>query len=138
MVTIESLKTAGFSISSLKEQAAITLAENDVKFAYFPATETFEDENAAALLHALTYSLLLRRKIVATRYGSQVKNNQYSTAADEQETTNEIRSYCISRLEAYELISNFEFNDIIRIYDKITSLRDEDVNRVVRIKRPWY
>ena len=86
----------------------------------------------------LTYSLLLRRKIVATRYGSQVKNNQYSTAADEQETTNEIRSYCISRLEAYELISNFEFNDIIRIYDKITSLRDEDVNRVVRIKRPWY
>lgn len=127
MVTIESLKTAGFSISSLKEQAAITLAENDVKFAYFPETETFEDENVIALLHALTYSLLLRRKIVATRYGSQIKNAQYSTTADEQETTNEIRSYCIARLEAYQKVSNFEFKDIIRIYDNLISIDDEEL-----------
>ena len=127
MVTIDSLKIAGFSISSLKEQAAITLAENDVKFAYFPEAETFEDENVIALLHALTYSLLLRRKIVATRYGSQVKNAQYSTTADEQETTNEIRSYCIARLEAYQTVSNFEFKDIIRIYDKLISIDDEEL-----------
>lgn len=127
MVTIDSLRDAGFSISSLKDQSAITLAENDVKFAYFPATETFEDENAVALLHALVYSLLLRRKIVATRYGSQIKNAQYSTTADEQETTKEIRSYCMARLEAYQTVSNFEFRDIIRIYDNLISIDDEEL-----------
>lgn len=127
MVTIDSLKIAGFSISNLKEQASITLAENDVKFAYFPTTETFEDENAIALLHALVYSLLLRRKIVATRYGSQIKNAQYSTTADEEETTKEIRSYCIARLEAYQTVSNFEFKDIIRIYDNLVCIDDEEL-----------
>jgi len=119
IVTVASLREKGYPVSSLKEQAQITLSENDIRYAYFPITEVFSDADAVTLLHALVYSMLLRRKIVATRYGSVEKVSQYTIAADNDSVTEEIRGYCMGRLEAYEIKTGFEYNDILKIYDRI-------------------
>ena len=129
IVTVESLRARGFAVSSLKDASQITLAENDIKDAYFPTDAIFTDEKVIALLHALVYSLLLRRKIVATRYGSVQKVSQYTIAADNDSVTEEIRSYCLARLEKYydslptpvcpDISFKFKFSDILKLYDNI-------------------
>ena len=117
IVTVASLIAKGYPVSTLKSEPQVTLADSDIKEAYFPATETFADAKTITLLHALVYSLLLRRKIVATRYGSVEKNPTYSVRAEEDAITQEIRSYCANRLENYMSMNDFEYNDILRIYD---------------------
>lgn len=130
VVTVASLIAKGYPVSTLKSEGLITLADSDIKDAYFPANETFTDASVVTLLHALVYSLLLRRKIVATRYGAVEKVSQYTIAADNDSVTQEIRSYCLARLEKY--ISSlpsptfpdlpFEFTDILKLYDNIVML----------------
>ena len=117
IVTVASLIAKGYPVSILKSESQVALADSDIKEAYFPATETFTDAKTVMLLHALVYSLLLRRKIVATRYGSVEKNPTYSIRAEEDAITQEIRSYCANRLENYISMNDFEYNDILRIYD---------------------
>lgn len=129
IVTVDTLRTKGFAVSSLKDASQITLAENDIRDAYFPIDADFTDEKVVALLHALVYSLLLRRKIVATRYGSVQKVSQYTIAADNDSITQEIRSYCLARLEKYydsfpvpacpDVSFKFKFSDILKLYDNI-------------------
>ena len=117
IVTVASLIAKGYPVSTLKSESQVTLADSDIKEAYFPATEEFTDTKTVTLLHALVYSLLLRRKIVATRYGSVEKNPTYSVRAEEDAITQEIRSYCVNRLENYMSVNPFEYNDMLRIYD---------------------
>ena len=123
IVTVASLIAKGYPVSTLKSESQVTLADSDIKEAYFPATETFTDAKTVILLHALVYSLLLRRKIVATRYGSMEKNSSYSVRAEDEAITQEIRSYCANRLENYNKSFPtypslpFEQYDILRIYD---------------------
>lgn len=119
IIITEALKARGYEVSTLKSPEATTLAKNDVTLAYFPADETFEDEAAIDLLCALTYSLLLRRGIVATRYGATEKRSQYSDKANDEAITRQIRNICTHRLEAYTAIHENEINDIIRIYDNV-------------------
>jgi hypothetical protein len=122
-VTVASLIAKGYPVSTLKSEPQVTLADSDIKEAYFPMTETFADAKTVTLLHALVYSLLLRRKIVATRYGSMEKNSSYSVQAEDEAITQEIRSYCASRLEKYILTiplpsdKDYYYDDILRIYD---------------------
>jgi len=116
-LTIEDIKDAGYPLTSLKDESAVALAEQDVKIAYFPNSETFEDEKVIGLLIALTYSLLIRRRIIATRFGSVAKVSQYTIAADEYQLTREIRGYCTARLERYIATNKFKFIDILNIYD---------------------
>ena len=117
VVTVASLIAKGYPFSTLKSEPQVTLADSDIKEAYFPSTELFTDEKVITLLHALVYSMLLRRKIVVTRYGSVEKNSTYSVKAEEESITDEIRSYCANRLENYIASNDFEYNDILRIYD---------------------
>ena len=118
-ITIEDLRTAGYDVSTLKSQAAIDLAEKDVKLAYFPTSEAFSDESVKQLLYSLIFAALLRRRIVATRYGANIKNAQYSAQAEDEAITREIRGYCAQRLEAYATTKSFEYNDILKIFDTI-------------------
>ena len=130
IVTVASLIAKGYPVSTLKSEGLVTLADSDIKDAYFQADEPFTDEKVVTLLHALVYSLLLRRKIVATRYGSVTKVSQYTIAADEESITKEIRSYCLARLEKYILelptpiypLCKFDPNDILKLYDNIVML----------------
>ena len=123
IVTVASLIAKGYPVSTLKSESQVTLADSDIKEAYFPATEPFTDAKTVTLLHALVYSLLLRRKIVVTRYGSMEKNSSYSVQAEDEAITQEIRSYCANRLENYNKSFPtypslpFEQYDILRIYD---------------------
>ena len=123
VVTVASLIAKGYPVSTLKSEPQVALADSDIKEAYFPSTEEFTDAKTVTLLHALVYSLLLRRKIVATRYGSMEKNSSYSVQAEDEAITQEIRSYCANRLENYNKSFPtypslpFEQYDILRIYD---------------------
>ena len=117
IVTVASLIAKGYPVSTLKSEPQVALADSDIKEAYFPSTEEFTDAKTVTLLHALVYSLLLRRKIVATRYGSMEKNSSYSVQAEDEAITQEIRSYCANRLENYISVNAFEYNDILKIYD---------------------
>ncbi|CAB5226088.1 hypothetical protein UFOVP756_44 [uncultured Caudovirales phage] len=121
IVTVASLKQAGYQISSLKEETQVQLAEANIIEAYFPTTETFTTGETVALLHALTYSLLLKRKTVSTRYGSSEKTSQYTISADENQIKQEIRTYCRARLENYlnSLDVEFEPIDLLEIYTKL-------------------
>lgn len=119
MVTVQILRENGYPLTTLKDDSIVALAEKDVKAAYFPESETFEDEEAKQLLYALTFSLLLKRKIQATRYGTVTKISQYSIAADEAQIKTEIRSYCCSRLEKYSAANDFEYDDILELWDKL-------------------
>ena len=122
MVTVDILKAAGYPVSNLKDENVISLAERDVISAYFPDTETFESDDSKELLYALTFSLLLKRKIQATRYGSVQKVSQYSIAAEAEQIKTEIRSYCRIKLEKYEAATGHESMDILEMYDKIIAL----------------
>lgn len=119
MVTVQILRENGYPLTTLKDDSIVALAEKDVKAAYFPDSETFEDEEAKQLLYALTFSLLLKRKIQATRYGTVTKISQYSIASDEAQIKTEIRSYCCQRLEKYATANNFEYTDILQLYDSL-------------------
>ena len=121
-VTIQALKEAGYPLSNQKDEAVVALAAKNVKAAYFPTDETFESEQSVDLLLALTYSMLLKRKIVATRFGGAEKTSQFTIAADRQQVREEIRGYCRQPLEAYLSGKDFECDDILEIYDKLFSI----------------
>lgn len=107
-------------ISNLKDEAQIHLAETNVTESYFPSDETFTSDSVIELLHALTYSLLLKRKTVATRFGSSEKTSQYTISADNEQIKIEIRGYCRAKLENYLSALEVEFEpiDILDIYTK--------------------
>lgn len=120
-VTASILRDAGYPIGMLKDEAVIALAEKQVTLAYFPETETFKTDEALQLLYALTFSMLLKRRTLATRFGSVQKQSQYTIAADNEQIRQEIRGYCRQPLESYvaTLEENFEPEDILEIYDKL-------------------
>ena len=120
-VSVAILKDAGYPVGLVKDEAAVTLAERQVMAAYFPATETFETDEALNLLYALTFSMLLKRRTISTRTGAAQKVSQYTIAADNEQVRQEIRGYCRQPLEAYiaGLEEEFEPEDILEIYDKL-------------------
>ena len=120
-VTASILRDAGYPIGMLKDEAVIALAEKQVTLAYFPEAETFETDEALQLLYALTFSMLLKRRTLATRFGSVQKQSQYTITADNEQIRQEIRGYCRQPLEAYiaTLEEDFEPEDILEIYDKL-------------------
>lgn len=120
-VTASILRDAGYPIGMLKDEAVIALAEKQVTLAYFPETETFETDEALQLLYALTFSMLLKRRTLATRFGSVQKQSQYTIQADNEQIKSEIRGYCRQPLEKYiaALEEDFEPEDILEIYDKL-------------------
>ena len=120
-VSVAILKDAGYPVGLVKDEAAVTLAERQVRAAYFPATETFETDEALNLLYALTFSMLLKRRTISTRTGAVQKVSQYTIAADNEQVRQEIRGYCRQPLEAYitGLEGEFEPEDILEIYDRL-------------------
>ena len=72
---------AGYDISKQVSEEVITRAEKDVMSAYvipILGAEATIEENRCDVM-ALAYCLLLRRNVVKTRFGSEIKNNQYGT-----------------------------------------------------------
>lgn len=121
IVTVSILREAGYPVGQVKDEAFVSLAEKQVRAAYFPTTETFETDEAKELLYALTFSLLLKRRTISTRTGAVQKTSQYTIAADNQQVREEIRGYCRQPLEAYiaGLEEEFEPDDMLEIYDKL-------------------
>ena len=72
---------AGYEMSKQVSEEVITKAECDVMSAYvipILGAEATIEENKCDVM-ALAYCLLLRRNVVKTRFGSEIKNNQYGT-----------------------------------------------------------
>lgn len=119
MITTEDLLSRGYQISGLKDLIQIERAEIDVKRAYFLPDQDFEDDEVIDYLYALVYCLLLRRRIISTRYGAVQKTNQYSINADKERTDQEIRNYCLDMMQRYEEANDFQSSDIIEITPKL-------------------
>ena len=121
MVTVALLKENGYPVGSMKDENQLALAERSVMACYFPTSETFESEQALQLLYALTFSMLLKRRTVATRYGASEKTSQYTIAADNEQIKSEIWGYCAHLLDAYysTLETEFEYTDVLEIYSKL-------------------
>ena len=119
MVTVAVLKANGYPVGNLKDDAQVALAESIIVKSYFQADEDFSTDAAKQLLYALTYSMLLKRKTVLTRFGSAEKTSQYTIAADNEQIKSEIRGYCRQPLEAYHADSDFEPEDVLEIYSKL-------------------
>ena len=80
-MTIAEYKAAGYEMANQVSEAAIAKAEKDVFEAYVKPI-VGSDANAADFedeIMALAFCLLLRRNVVKTRFGSEVKTNQYGT-----------------------------------------------------------
>jgi hypothetical protein len=119
-VTVQMMKDAGYPVGALKDDPVIGLAEKDVRMAYFPDDETFEDEEAFDLLTALTFCMLLKRRTVASRYGSVQKVSRDTVNAASEQIRDEIRGYTIHRLERYATARpDFEPTDILEIFDNL-------------------
>ncbi len=118
-VTIQALRDAGYPVATLKDVAQIDLAEKDVRLAYFIQNEDFESSESVQLLYSLIFAALLRRRVVATRFGANIKNTQFAAQAEEDAITKEIRGYCSIRVQNYEAANEFYCNDILNIFDKI-------------------
>ena len=72
---------AGYEMSKQVSEEVITRAERDVMEAYvipILGAEATIEENKCDVM-ALAFCLLLRRNVVKTRFGSEIKNNQYGT-----------------------------------------------------------
>lgn len=72
---------AGYEMSKQVSEEVITRAERDVMEAYvipILGAEATVEENKCDVM-ALAFCLLLRRNVVKTRFGSEIKNNQYGT-----------------------------------------------------------
>ena len=72
---------AGYEMAKQVSEEVITRAERDVMEAYvipILGAEATIEENKCDVM-ALAFCLLLRRNVVKTRFGSEIKNNQYGT-----------------------------------------------------------
>ena len=80
-MTASDYNLSGYEISKQVSDEVITRAENDVLNSYvipiIGETATIEDYKCEVM--ALAYCLMLRRNITKTRFGSEIKNNQYGT-----------------------------------------------------------
>ena len=77
---------SGYEISKQVTEEVITRAESDVMTAYvLPIIGSdAKKEDYKCEVMALAYCLLLRRNIVKTRFGSEVKINQYGTVMQQE------------------------------------------------------
>ena len=80
-MTASDYNLSGYEISKQVSDEVITRAENDVLNSYvipiIGQIATIEDYKCEVM--ALAYCLMLRRNITKTRFGSEIKNNQYGT-----------------------------------------------------------
>ena len=114
-VTVESLIEKGYPVSGLKTPSNVTLAELDVKIAYFPPDTDFTELDD--LVHALTFGLLLRRRLVATRFGTVTKLDGYSQTVEAKAVTEEIIGYCYHRYKVWREVSQYnDFTDILGLF----------------------
>ena len=114
-VTVESLIAKGYPVGGLKTPAHVTLAEADIKIAYFPTDTDFTELDD--LVHALTFGLLLRRRLVATRFGTVTKLDGYSQTVEAKAVTEEIIGYCYHRYKAWREVSQYnDFTDILGLF----------------------
>ena len=113
-VTVESLRAKGYPVGMLKDATSVTLAEGDIKIAYFAPDTDFTGLDD--LVHALTFGLLLRRRLVSTRFGTVAKIDGYSQTVEEKAVTSEIRGYCYHRYKVYNDVAQFDFVDIIGVF----------------------
>ena len=116
MVTVELLKAKGYPISILKNQESITLAEDNIKMAYFPSDTIFDELEDT--ICALTFALILRRISMATRFGSVQKVDGFSQQVEEQKSMREARGYALPYYNSWlKNNPNYKFTDIIPLYD---------------------
>lgn len=113
----------GYEISKQISEDVLNKAEADVFKAYvipiLGDTTTIEENKCDVL--ALAYCLMLRRNIIKTRFGSEIKNNQYGTVMQQENAmlNSQITGICNIALKSLKDKSSLEapYNSVIDIID---------------------
>ena len=119
-VTVEMLRAKGYPVAALKEPASVMLAAQTVQLSYFPTGTDFTE--LEDVVCALTFALILKRTVSATRFGSVEKIDGYSQKIEYEKAIKEARSYALPYYTPYyETIrqTGFQCMDVIGIYDNL-------------------
>ena len=122
-MTASDYNLSGYEISKQVSDEVITRAENDVLNSYvipiIGETATIEDYKCEVM--ALAYCLMLRRNITKTRFGSEIKNNQYGTVMQYENAALNTQIAGICKIAYKSLISKTTleapFNTVTDIID---------------------
>ena len=122
-MTASDYNLSGYEISKQVSDEVITRAENDVLNSYvipiIGETATIEDYKCEVM--ALAYCLMLRRNITKTRFGSEIKNNQYGTVMQYENASLNTQIAGICKIAYKSLVSKTTleapFNTVTDIID---------------------
>lgn len=119
-------RAAGFPLSNLIDQAAITRAEDDVRRAYLVPLvgQTAADDETNSVVRAavmgLAFLLLAQRQTAATRVGGKQKDTPESRTPSRSEITSEHAANCHALLQSVRALdganAQAKITDICGIY----------------------
>lgn len=106
-MNVQDYRAAGYVMSNLIEQAAVTRAEKDAVAAYIlplighvPTQAESEAEPLKTAIMALSFLLLQQRSIAATRAGAKTKLTAQSGTPTWQDVLRENAPVCVNALRA--------------------------------------
>ena len=124
-MNVQDYRAAGYALSQLIDQAAITRAEKDVTAAYIvplvgrvPTQAESEAETMKTAIMALSFLLVMQRSAVATRAGAKTKNTPQSASPAYDDILRQNAPTCVRALCAIDASKNpvKECSDICSIF----------------------
>ena len=124
-MNVQDYRAAGYALSTLIDQAAITRAEKDVCAAYIvplvgrtPTQAESEAEPIKSALMALSFLLVLQRSASATRAGAKTKNTPQSVSPTYDDILRQNAPTCVRALCSIDTEKNpvNECSDICGIF----------------------
>ena len=124
-MNVQDYRAAGYALSTLIDQAAVTRAEKDITAAYIvplfgnvPTQAQSEAEPIKSALMALSFLLVMQRSAVATRAGAKTKNTPQSFTPEAADIIRQNAPACVRYLCAIDPKKNpvKECSDICGIF----------------------
>ena len=130
IVTVASLIAKGYPVSTLKSESQVTLADSDIKEAYFPSTELFTDTKTPELHVSATRD----RNTVVVTCREPASTDQTTVAFDLNDLNSRVTEHNLYKLASmwksnisgalsvYQLSENIskELSDILKMYKDST------------------
>lgn len=124
-MNVQDYRAAGYALSTLIDQAAVTRAEKDVTAAYIvplvgyvPTQQQSEQEPMKTAIMALSFLLVMQRSAVATRAGAKTKQTPQSSTPSYDDLLRQNAPTCVRYLCALDAGKNpvKECSDICGIF----------------------
>ena len=112
-MNVQDYRAAGYALSTLIDQAAVTRAEKDVTAAYVvplvgyvPTQQQCEQEPLRTAIMSLAFLLVMQRSAVATRAGAKTKQTPQSNTPTADDLVRQNAPTCVRALCALNASKN--------------------------------